>query len=67
MGARLSAPVQTDPGSYPASYTIGTGAFPSVKRPRRGVNLPPTSSAEVKETVELYLYFPSESSWQIIG
>jgi len=26
-GARLSAPVQTDPGAYPASYTIGTGSF----------------------------------------
>ena len=24
--------------AYPASYTIGTGSFPGVKRPRRGVD-----------------------------
>ena len=24
-GARFSAPVQTGPGAYPASYTMGTG------------------------------------------
>jgi hypothetical protein len=29
---------------------------------------PPTpSSVEVKETVELYLYFPSGPSWQVVG
>ena len=38
VGARFSAPVQTDPGSHPASYTKGTGLFPGVKRPGRGVN-----------------------------
>jgi hypothetical protein len=32
--------------------------LPGVKRPGRGVNHPPPSSAEVKECVELYLYFP---------
>ena len=26
--ARFSAPVQTGPGAYPASYTMGTGSFP---------------------------------------
>ena len=31
---------------------------PVVKRPGRGVNHPPPSSAEVKERVELYLYSP---------
>jgi len=29
-GARFSAPVQTCPGAYPASYTIDTGFFPEV-------------------------------------
>ena len=29
--ARFSAPVQTDPGAHPASYTMGTGSFPGVK------------------------------------
>jgi len=36
---------------------MGTGSFPEVKRPRRGVHHPLPSSAEVKERVELYLYF----------
>jgi len=52
----LSAPVQTGPGAHPASYTIGTGSFPGVKWPGRGVDHPPPSSAEVKERTELYLY-----------
>jgi hypothetical protein len=30
--------------------------FPGVKQPGRGIDHPPQSSAEVKETVELYLY-----------
>jgi hypothetical protein len=33
-----------------------TGSFPGIKRPGRGVNHPPQSSAEVKERVELYIY-----------
>jgi hypothetical protein len=33
---------------------MGTGSFPGVKRPGRGVDHPPQSSAEVKERVELY-------------
>ena len=41
--------------------------FPGVKRPGRGVNHPPPSSAEVKERVELYLYSPSGPSWPALG
>jgi len=37
---------------------MGTGVFPGVKRPGRGVDHPPPSSAEVKERVELYLFSP---------
>ena len=40
-GARFSAPVQTGPVAQPASYTMGTGSFPEVKRPGRGVEHPP--------------------------
>ena len=65
VGARFSAPVQIGPGGHPASYTMGTGSFPWVKRPRRGVDHPPQSSAEVKERVELYS--PSWSSWLVLG
>ena len=36
----FSAPVQKYPGAYPVSYTVGTGSFPGVKRPGRGVDHP---------------------------
>ena len=42
--------------AHPAPYTTGTGSFPGVKRPGRGVNHPPPSTVEVKERAELYLY-----------
>jgi hypothetical protein len=66
VGARFYAVVQTGPGAHPASYTMGTGSFPGVKRPGRGVDHPPPSSAEVKEKVDLYLYSPSGSSWPVL-
>ena len=40
-GARFSAPVQTCPDAHPASYTMGTGSLPGVKRPGRVVDYPP--------------------------
>ena len=54
-GPRFSAPVQTGPGAHPASHTTGTGSFPGVKRPGRGVDHPPPSSAEVKERIAIPL------------
>ena len=42
-------------------------SFPGVKRPGRGVNHPPPSSAEVKERVEFHFYFSSVPSWLVIG
>jgi hypothetical protein len=45
-GARFSATVQTGSETHPASYTTGTGSFPGVKRPRRGVDHPPSYSEE---------------------
>ena len=65
--ARFSAPVQIGPGAHPASYTMGTGSLLGVKRPRRGVDHQPPSSAEVKERVELYFYSPSGPSWPLLG
>jgi hypothetical protein len=47
VGATFFAHVQTSPGAHPASCTKGTGSFPGVKRPRRGADHPPLSSAEV--------------------
>ena len=66
-GARFSAPVQAGPGAHPVSWRMGTGSFPGVKRPGRGVSHPPPSSTEVKERVDLYLYSPSGPSWPILG
>ena len=42
-------------------------SFPGVKRPGRGVDHPPLSSAEVKERVELHLYSPYGPSWPVLG
>ena len=66
-GARFSSPVQNGPGAHPASCRMGTGSFPEVKRPGRGVDHPPTSSAQVKERVELYLCSPSGLSWPFLA
>jgi hypothetical protein len=59
VGARFFAHVQNGPGAHPASCTMGTGSFPGVKRPARGADHPPPSSAGVKKIIELYLYPPS--------
>ena len=54
------------PGAQPASYKMGTGSVPVVKRPGRGDEHPLPSSAEVKEREELHLYSPSAPSWPVI-
>jgi len=60
-------PVHNTHETHPASYTMGTGYFPGVKRPERVVEHPPPSSAGVKERAELYLYYVFEPSWPVIG
>jgi len=47
--ARYFAPVQTGPGAHRASYTVGTGSFPGVKRPGRGVDHPPHLAPRLKK------------------
>jgi hypothetical protein len=62
-GSRFSAPVQTGPWGptqSPAEWVPGLSW--GVKRPGRGANHPPTSSAEVKEGVAIHL-FPN---WVIV-
>jgi len=56
VGAIFSVPVQTGSGALPASYTMGTRSFLRVKRQGHGADHPPSSSAMVKEKVEVYLY-----------
>jgi len=55
--ARFSTTVHTGHGAHP-SYTMGTGSFPGVKRPGRGVDHPHPSSDEVKERIELLPLLP---------
>ena len=59
--------MRADPGTHPTSYTMSAASFPGVKQPGRGVDHPPSSSAEVKERVKPFLYFPSGPSWPVIG
>jgi hypothetical protein len=49
LGARFSASVQTGPEAHPASYTVGTGSFPGVKRPGHGVYHPPHLAPRLKK------------------
>jgi hypothetical protein len=68
MRARFSTPNQNVVGVHPASFTMDTGSFSGVQPIGRGVKHPPqSSSSEVKERVELYLYSSSVSTWQVIG
>jgi hypothetical protein len=64
---RFFAPFQTDSGAHTTTYTIVIGSLSRVKRPERGVNHPPSSSTEVKERVELYMYSISGLSWPVMG
>ena len=65
--AIFPAPNQTRPEANIASRIMSTGSFPGVKRPGRGVNHAPSSSAEVKERVELQPYSPYGPSRQVTG
>jgi len=65
--ARFSAPVQIVPEAHPVSYTMGARSFPGIKRPGRGTDHTTPSSAEVKESVELYIYSPFGDSWPVLG
>jgi len=62
-----TAPVQTCPGAHTASYTMGTGSFLGVKRPKRGVDHQLPSSVEVKDRVELYHYSTPGPLWPVLG
>ena len=67
QGRDFPHPSRPGPEAHPASYTMGTGSFPGVKRPGRGVDHPPSSRAEVQERVEIYLYSTSGLSWTNLG
>jgi hypothetical protein len=47
--ARFSATVQTGSEAQPASYTMGTGSFPGVKRPDSGFDHEPHLGPRLKK------------------
>ena len=49
VGERFFAAVQTGPGAHSALYTMGTGSFPGVKRPGRGIDHQPHLSPVLKK------------------
>jgi len=53
VGTKFSPPVQMGTGAHPASYTMGTGFFPGVKRPGVTLTTYPPSSAGVKEKIQM--------------
>ena len=55
-GARFTAPVQSGPGAHAASYKMGTGSFPGVKRLGRGVDHSPPTSAEDKKEYPFWAF-----------
>ena len=57
-GARLPAHVHTAPEAPRSLLCNAYQIFPGVKEPGRGVDHPLTSSAEVEERIELYIYSP---------
>jgi hypothetical protein len=59
VAERFSVRLQTGPGSYATSCTMGTGSTPGVKRPKRVANHPPSSSVEVTNGLELFLRLTS--------
>jgi hypothetical protein len=48
FGTRIFTPVQTAPGAHPASYRMGTGSFPRVKRLGRGADHPLNLASRLK-------------------
>jgi len=48
-------------------YSGFQASFLGVKQPGCGIDHPPQSRAEIKERVELHLYYPSGPSWPVIG
>ena len=49
----------TSPEEHTATCAMISLSFPAIKRKGRGISHPPASGADVEETVELCLHFPS--------
>ena len=67
IGARFSTPIQPGPGAHAASNTNGTRSVPVVQQLGSGVDHPSPSSADVKESVQPYIYSASGALWPVLG
>jgi len=66
VGARLSAPIQTGPGTHPASYTKAPGHSQGLSA--RGMAMTTHTQIQLRlNRVELHIYSPSRSSLPILG
>jgi hypothetical protein len=65
--ARFSAPVQTNTGAHPASYTRGTGSYSGLNWPGCGIDHPLPSRALVRKRVELFLCSTPAPSGHVWG
>jgi hypothetical protein len=54
-------------GSPSLLYNRYHSSLPGLKQLGCGIDHPPPSSAKVKERLELYVFYPSGSSWTILG
>jgi len=60
-----SAPVQTGPEGQPASYTMGTGSFPGVKRSGRGIDHLPHLAQKLKKEYRCTSIPPLGLQWPV--
>jgi hypothetical protein len=65
--AIFSTTVQKGSGAHLASYAMGTGYLPGLKRPERVIQHTTVFSDEIKERLELYDYSTSGISSPVIG
>jgi hypothetical protein len=66
IGSWYGKDFRTRPEAQPASYTMGTGSFPGVKRPGRGVDRPLHLAPKLKKSRPIPL-LPSGPSWPVLG
>jgi hypothetical protein len=53
--------------AHPASWTMGTGSFPGVKRSGRGADHPPSPSTEVENEKSYTSSSPLSPWWSVVG
>jgi hypothetical protein len=65
VGARVFTHIQTGHRAHPASYTMGTGSFPGVKRPGRAADHPPLLVPSSRKSSAIPLPPPQRAFWSV--